>query len=137
MRNTLNKTLIAAAIFFAATFVYAQKSTEWKEKETFHDVMAKTFHPMEEGNLKPIIARASELSDKAKAWASAMPPKQFDKPVIKELLGKLSTESKALADLVAAKGDEAAIKKSLHALHERFHEVAGACSTDEHKKDKK
>ena len=31
---------------------YAQQ-TEWKQMEAFHSVMSKTFHPAEEGNLKP------------------------------------------------------------------------------------
>jgi len=125
--------IIAAAFLCMTVSAFAQKgakSTEWKEKETFHEVMAKTFHPMEEGNLTPIKTRASELSDKALAWADAKPPKQFDKPEIKELLGKLKTESKALTDLIAAKGSDDDIKKSLTALHERFHEISGACKVD-------
>jgi hypothetical protein len=129
----MKNTLVVLAFLCVAVSAFAQKSsktTEWKEKETFHAVMAKTFHPMEDGNFAPIKARAAEMSDKAKKWADAKPPKQFNKPEIKELLSKLTTESKALAELVAAKGSDDDIKKSLTALHERFHEVSGACKVD-------
>ncbi|MCS6807995.1 MAG: hypothetical protein RML40_04875 [Bacteroidota bacterium] len=92
--------------------------------------MAKTFHPMEEGNFAPIMSRATELAEKARMWADATPPKQFNTPTIKELLNKLKVESQALAELVAAKRSEEDIKQALTALHERFHEIAGACAVD-------
>jgi hypothetical protein len=141
MKNRVLTSLLAAAVVALAFVSFTanvsaqskQKSPEWKEMETFHEVMAKTFHPMEEGNLKPIMARATEMATKAKQWADAKPPKEFDKANVKELLGKLVTESKALSDLVAAKGSETDVKKALSALHDRFHEISGACSTDEHK----
>jgi hypothetical protein len=143
MKNTVLKSFLAALVLACAVFAtlpaLAQtkaKSPEWKEMETFHEVMAKTFHPMEEGNLKPIMARAGEMATKAKLWADSKAPKEFDKANVKELLGKLVTESKALSDLIAAKGSEADVKKSLNALHERFHEISGACSTDEHQHGK-
>jgi hypothetical protein len=88
---------------------------------------------MEEGKMAPILSRAGELADKAKAWADAPIPAAFDKAPVKDLLGKLSTESKALADMIAAKAPEADVKKSLTALHDRFHEITGACKVDEHK----
>lgn len=125
--------LVLVALFCVSISAFAQnksKAPEWKEKEAFHEVMAKTFHPMEEGNLAPIMARAAEMAEKAGVWADGKAPKEFDKPQIKELLAKLKTESKSLADLVAAKGSEGDIKKSLTALHERFHEISGACAVD-------
>jgi hypothetical protein len=126
-------TLVASSAFAQKKSAKASsKSTEWKEMEAFHGVMAKTFHPMEDGDLKPIMARAGEMATKAQQWANSKAPKEFDKPAIKDLLSKLTEESKALADLVASKASEDDIKKSLTALHERFHEISGACRTDEH-----
>jgi len=36
--------------------------------DDFHEVMAKTFHPAEEGKLEPIRNRSQEMQDKAAAW---------------------------------------------------------------------
>ena len=62
-----------AAIFFMAVIaatVSAQTATNgqtaskssstenWKELKEFHKVMAQTFHPMEEGDYKPIRQRS-------------------------------------------------------------------------------
>lgn len=141
MKRLLMKSFIVVALgLLYASTAFAQRSAKaapWKEMETFHEVMAKTFHPMEEGNLQPIMARAGEMAEKAKLWADTKAPAQFDKPAIKDLLVKLKDESKALAELVAAKGSEADIKKSLTALHDRFHEITGACKTDGHGKKHK
>jgi hypothetical protein len=113
-----------------------KKGSGWKERDDFHEVMGGTFHPSEEGDLKPIRARARELAEKAAVWSKSKPPKQFDSPTIKATLAKLAAESQALADRVAANAGDEEIKKSLAALHDRFHEVVGQCkeSAEEHKK---
>lgn len=132
--------IVGFCLLMAVSVAFAQKgakSPEWKEMDTFHEVMSKTFHPMEEGNLKPITTRAAEMAEKAKKWADSKAPKEFEKPAVKELLTKLTAESKALSELIAAKGSDADVKKSLTALHDRFHEIVGACKTDGHKDHKK
>jgi hypothetical protein len=82
---------------------------------------------MEEGDLKPIRSRAGEMAEKARLWNESKPPKTYDKPEIKEQLGKLVTESKSLADLVSEKAPDDKVKESLTALHDRFHEIIGLC----------
>ena len=99
----------------------------WKELSAFHQVMSQTFHPMEEGDLKPIRSRAAEMAEKAKLWHESTPPKTYDKPEIKEKLAKLVGESKSLAGLVADNAADEQIKQSLMALHDRFHEIIGLC----------
>jgi hypothetical protein len=135
-----------AALFFALTFVGSPavatahgageisvvalsvaEDEEWKELEDFHHVMAETFHPLEEGDLKPIRARAEELAKKASAWAKSTPPKRFAGVNVKEKLAKLDADSHALAKLVAANGGDEDIKKALTALHDEFHEIAERC----------
>jgi hypothetical protein len=105
------------------------KLEEWKEIELFHNVMAETFHPMEEGDMKPILTRAQEMADKAKAWQTSTPPARFaGNDSIKIVLTKLVTDSQALADLVKKKGKDAQIKKDLSALHDTFHDAAHRCN---------
>ena len=112
--------------------VSAQKPGDWKELKAFHNVMSNTFHPMEEGDYKPIRARASEMAQKAKEWADSTPPKDFDKASIKETLKKLVVETKALSDKIAKNASDEEIKKDLTALHDRFHEVVGLCRAEDH-----
>jgi hypothetical protein len=103
-------------------------ATTWKEMDDFHEVMAETFHPMEDGDFKPIRARAKEMADKAARWASsAVPADMTLPPNAKENLKKLAKESAALSKLIDKKAKDAAVKKALTALHDRFHEVSGQC----------
>lgn len=113
-----------------------KKGSGWKERDIFHEVMGGTFHPMEEGDFKPIRARAKEMAEKAEMWAKSTAPKEFASPKIKETLAKLAAESKALADRVAANAGDAEVKEKLTALHDRFHEIVGQCkeSAESHKK---
>jgi hypothetical protein len=111
----------------SAAAVRVAPDEEWKELEDFHRVMAETFHPLEEGDLKPIRARAEELAKKASAWAKSTPPKRFAGANVKEKLAKLDADSHALAKLVAANGGDEEIKKALTALHDEFHEIAERC----------
>ncbi len=151
MTNKIIASAAAAAFLFAgAASGFAQqnphsehaehaekkKGSGWKERDVFHEVMGGTFHPMEEGDFKPIRARAKEMAEKAEKWAKSTAPKEFDSPKIKETLAKLVAESKALADLVAANAGDEEIKGKLTALHDRFHEIVGQCkeSADAHKK---
>jgi hypothetical protein len=121
-------TLLLAADFLpVGTTASSEDSGKWSELSLFHDVMSQTFHPMEEGELKPIRSRAGEMAEKARQWADSKPPKIYDKPEIKENLAKLADESKALAALVSSKAGDAQIKASLTALHDRFHAIVGLC----------
>ncbi len=107
----------------------APKLEEWAEMEIFHSVMAETFHPMEDGEMKPIMTRAQEMADKAKAWQNSTPPARYApvKDSVNFYLAKLVVESQALADMVAKKAKEDDIKKSLTALHDRYHTVSDFC----------
>lgn len=111
----------------------AQANDKWAELDAYHDVMSQTFHPAEEGKLAPIRKRAGELADKAKQWLDSKPPKVYDTADIKALLVKLNAESKTLADSIAKGANDEQVKKDLTALHDRFHEIIGACR-DERKK---
>lgn len=117
----------------AAATSTAQANDKWAELDAYHNVMSQTFHPAEEGKLEPIRKRAGELAEKAKQWLDSKPPKIYESADIKALLVKLNTESKTLADSIAKGAKDEQIKKDLTALHDRFHEIIGACR-DEKKK---
>lgn len=111
-----------------------EKSGNWAEMESFHEVMSETFHPAEDGKLEPIRTRANELAEKAKLWLDSKPPKSDNTKEIKALLTKLSTEAKALADSIANNATDEQVKKDLTALHNRYHEIIEARHDEKGKK---
>ena len=123
----MKKIIFGTLFTFTLGFAMAQ-SQSWKALEEYHEVMSKTFHPSEEGNLAPIKERSGELAKKAQALKKSAIPSAYQKPGVKETLALLAKESKALDKLVhKKKATDEAITKSLTALHDRFHEVMEKC----------
>ncbi|MFN8002071.1 MAG: hypothetical protein U0X75_13760 [Acidobacteriota bacterium] len=116
-----------------ASAATVQANDKWAELDAYHNVMSQTFHPAEDGKLEPIRKRAGELADKAKQWLESKPPKVYESADIKALLVKLNAESKALADAIANGAKDEQLKKDLTALHDRFHEIIGACREEKKK----
>ncbi len=111
----------------------APKPADWPELKTFHSVMAQTFHPSEEGDLKPIKERAGEMVTKAEALQKSTPPAEFKSDKIKAAVDNLVVGSKELKKLVDGKADDAVITKNLAGLHDTFHEIVGLCQKgDDH-----
>lgn len=123
------KKTIAAIMFMMVAMVCAQtKNTEWPELKAFHSVMSQTFHPSEEGNLKPVKERSGELVEKAKALKESSIPAQYNKKEIKTALDELVAKSKKLDTMVKAGKSDKNIIKELEALHHVFHKIAGLCN---------
>jgi hypothetical protein len=104
------------------------KKTVWAELDAYHTVMSQTFHPAEEGNLKPVLTRSQELADKAKVLANSTVPEKYQKKDVGAILKKLEQESLALHQMVTSKKSDEEIKKAIFALHDRFHEVMEKCN---------
>jgi superoxide dismutase len=99
----------------------------WAALNTFHEVMAETFHPSEDGNLKPIRERSGEFLAKAQALQSAKIPPSFNTPEIRKSIDDLVKGSFALNQLVIKKADDKTITKKLTELHDVFHTIQGLC----------
>ena len=99
----------------------------WTELNSFHKVMGQTFHPSEEGNLKPIRLRSGEMADKAKTLQGGRIPPSFNTPEIKKSIDDLVTGSKVLHQLVLKKADDKTVTKKLGDLHDTFHTIQGLC----------
>ena len=121
------KQLLFFLLLTAATFTAQAQKPTWKALDDYHTVMSQTFHPSEEGNLKPIKERSGELAAKAKTLQKSEIPTAYQTPGVKETLVLLAKESKALDKIVRKKKSDAEITKTLTALHERFHEVMEKC----------
>jgi hypothetical protein len=99
-------------------------------------LMMATWHPAKDQNdLKPIRAKATAMVDAAKTLAASTAPKGCDAPKLKETAAALPAGTQKVADLVAAKADDAALKTALGALHEQFDVLEMGCTMP--KPDKK
>jgi hypothetical protein len=130
------KPLLTLFIMFATITlpgpVHAQQKAKWNELDAFHDVMAQTFHPAEEGKLEPIRSRSQEMVDKAIAWKNAAAPEGFDKNAVKENLSKLVKGAREINKLVKKNAPDKDLKEKLSALHDIFHEIVEKCEKEEH-----
>jgi superoxide dismutase len=99
----------------------------WTELSTFHAVMAATFHPSEEGNLKPIRERSGEFLTKARALQSGKIPASFNTPEIKKAIDDLVKGATTLNQMVIKKANDQALAKKLGELHDTFHTIQGLC----------
>ncbi|OIN59071.1 hypothetical protein [Arsenicibacter rosenii] len=123
----IKQTALITGLFMLVSLLSFGQKKAWKELDDYHSVMAQTFHPAEEGNLKPVMARSGELVAKAVALQKAAIPTDYQKEGVKQSIDLLAKESAALDKLVQQKKPEADIKKAITALHDRFHEVMEKC----------
>lgn len=116
-----------------ATQTSAQSVMEkWPQLETFHSVMSQTFHPMEEGNFKPIRERSGEMYQKATTLAKSPIPAEFNKPEMVAAVKSLRTGSKKLDKAIRKGAADTEVGQQLVALHDTFHTIVGICRGEDH-----
>jgi hypothetical protein len=109
-------------------------SAEWPEMESFHMVMAEAFHPYKDSaNLAPAKKLAEEMALEAAKWQAASLPEKVNNDEVKALLEKLKTDTRALADAIAANTPDEEIGKSLTSLHDNFHSLMEAWHGGKHR----
>ncbi len=116
---------VCAILFFQTT--YSQEKIRWKEMDSFHEIMSKTFHPAEEGKLEPIRSRSGEMVEKAVAWKSSTAPKGYDKEAVTKSLNDLVKGAKDIDKLVKENAGDDVLKDKLSALHDVFHQIMEKC----------
>ena len=125
------KSIFAFATIFAVNSVAAQSLTEkWPQIKAYHEVMSKTFHPAEEGNLEPIRKDAESLLEKANALSVENMPAEFRSPKLIETLIVLKKETKVVTELVKQKASDDEITKALTKLHDIVHQIVGLCQPE-------
>jgi hypothetical protein len=123
--------LLMLVFNFSSISSIAQAKEKWNEMEVFHEVMAKTFHPAEEGKFEPIRTRSAEMLEKAKAWKSSSAPAGFNKKAVKKSLNNLVKGAKEINKLVINKAADSVLKEKLTALHDVFHTIMENCEDKE------
>ena len=125
------KVFTVLAFLFVANAVSAQSTFDkWPAIKEFHDVMSETFHPAEKGNLAPIKARSEEMMNKAALVVKLDIPAHFKTETILAAAERLHAKSKALHELIIAKGSDSDILKSITELHDVFHTIVDLCSDE-------
>ena len=85
-------------------FGFAQtKSAMWPEMKTFHSYMASTFHPAEEGNLKPLREKADSLYNAAKNWQASAIPSNYKPTETAAALKKLVKQCASIKNMLMPK----------------------------------
>lgn len=131
----MKKLLTLLMIFTAITVskpVNAQQKAKWNEMEAFHEVMAKTFHPAEEGKLEPIRSRSAEMVEKAMAWKNSTAPEGYDKTAVLKKLKELVKGAKEINKMVKKNALDKELKEELTELHDVFHQIMEKCEDGEH-----
>jgi hypothetical protein len=139
MKNLFLLFLLAGFFLFSNITIGQSKFDKWPELKTFHGVMSQTFHPSEEGDLKPIKSRVGEFLEKAEALRKSNLPVEFNKASVKEATDALVKEAKELKLLIEKGGKDDEIAKALNHLHDTFHTIVERCdkNDEEHKSDHK
>jgi hypothetical protein len=113
--------------FLLVATAHSQEKKQWKELHDFHAVMSSTFHPAEDGDLKPIRNRSQEMVEKAEAWKASEAPEGYNKEAVKGTLDKLVEGSKELNKLVKENAEDKVLTDKLSKLHDVFHEIMEKC----------
>ena len=139
MKNLFSLFLLAGFFLFSKDTIGQSKFDKWPELKTFHGVMSETFHPSEEGDLKPIKSRVVEFLEKAEVLRNSNIPAEFNKASVKEAADAMVKEAKELKLLIEKGGKDDEIAKALNHLHDTFHTIVERCdkNDEEHKSDHK
>jgi hypothetical protein len=119
---------IAALFALLPFFSIAQnKKPSWPEMKKFHSFMASTFHPAEEGDLKPLKEKADSLYIAAEEWKASAVPASFKTEETKTALAQLTEKCVAIKAAIADKKTDDDLKKMISEAHDIFHHIVGEC----------
>jgi hypothetical protein len=124
----LIKSLFAIAVFFAMNTVSAQTLTDkWKQMHDYHELLSKTFHPAEEGNLNPIKVSSEDLVARAELLDVETMPQDLRTAKLDENISILKRQTKVVSELITNKAPNAEIMRAFQNLHDIFHTIVQMC----------
>lgn len=125
------KSLFASANSFALDSASVQTFAErWPQIKFYYEILAKTFHASEKGNLRLIKSDSENLVLKAEELSIEGMPPEYRNPKILETLLTLKKQTKLVDFLVQQNLDDAEIKSALSKLYENFHSIVQLCLTE-------
>lgn len=129
------KLTLLAILVSTSGFLFAQANkASWAEMKNFHHFISTTFHPSEEGNLKPLKEKTDSMYIAAKQWrASAIPP-SYKKDETKTALKKLVKQCEETKKMIAKKASDEQLTKQIAAVHDTFHTIVKECRKEDEEK---
>lgn len=121
------KLFLLSMLFLAGTTYAQEKAAGWAEMKSFHTLMAATFHPSEDGDLKPLKEKADDLLSAARAWQASAIPADYKPEETKTTLKKLVAQCAAISKSVKGGGTDEDLKKMIAEAHDTFHKIVGEC----------
>ena len=125
------KITLSAVVLLLLVIACSEKKSsspdEWPGMDTFHMIMAESYHPLKDSaNLTPAKANAEDMALEAENWEKGELPKKVDNDEMKALLYQLKMDTRAFADLVKANAPDSVLSASLESLHSEFHKITEA-----------
>jgi len=126
----MKKILLFLVLFSSVTFVSKAQDQfkDWPALGEFHEIMAATFHPAEDGNLEPARQRTGELLDKADLLEKSVVPEKYNTPALKAAVKTLVKNTDKLYGLIKKRGTDDKVKAQLTVVHDSFHKIVGLCT---------
>jgi len=121
------KRILLSLIMVIPFALTAQEKSDWKEMNNFHTLMSTSFHPSEEGNLKPVKAKSDSLLNSAKIWKASKVPAGYKPKETSETLNRLIKQLAELNTAVKAGKDDTTLKAMIKEAHEIFHDIVEKC----------
>jgi soluble cytochrome b562 len=119
--------LLIAPAMSGAQQMQHEEMSGWKELDAFHKVMAASWHPAAQGDVKAARASATQLVDAALAWRKSKGPNTCDNAKTREGLTRMITELRWHADAVKRESSDDAVKVTLKTVHDTFESFAEDC----------
>jgi len=127
------KAFAVIALFFAVNTLSSQSVTDkWPAIKTFHEVMSRSFHPAEEGNLAPLKNFSETLMNKAQELTKSEIPAEFKTKAMLNSIDRLQRKTVEVHKLVLSQGSDTDLTKAITEAHDIFHEIVGLCSGEKH-----
>lgn len=121
------KLFLLSLVVLVATSYGQEKAKGWAEMKSFHTLMAATFHPSEEGDLKPLKEKSADLLNAAKAWQASEIPADYKPEETKATLKKLAAQCADINKGVIAGYADEKLKTMIAEAHDTFHKIVGEC----------
>lgn len=121
----MKKQILLAAAVFLVNFAFGQSKFEsWPEMKSYSTLLAETYKPAQDGDLKLIRKRSHELlADCKLVIASPLPQSCSQDDNMKKLLKRLEKDTDKLNSFIVMQEQSASIMKQLEVVNKTTSEV--------------
>lgn len=117
--------MFVAAVFISCNGKKESSSTgEWKELDSYHDVLAEVYHPLSDsGNVEPARRLLGSLAEKGDSLAMASLPEKVNTEEMKSLISTITSDTRNLANEIKNGVSDSVVSQRLNPIHDQFHKI--------------